>query len=316
MPHIFNFPTQTEAYLMRALTHLHAGSGDSGYGVVDKTVQRDHLDGVPIVHSSSLKGALREAFEQILPKSLVQDNGKAKEIDHPLVAHIFGSSIGSTRDSDRENDNRLAGSHRFHEAQLLSLPVRSNVQPFFRATSTELVARLLKSVEDMGLSWTKEAKAALEELNGKTVEKGKPIAFISQEGVYLEDFSAKSEKISEKNTPSLTAIFGENLALFSHDDFKQLVEGLPVIARNYLENGISRNLWYEEVVPRETRFLFLLQTAAFEPKADTPAAHGPQSFSAALEKLGHKVQIGANASVGYGLCHFSSFPGISTSKNS
>jgi len=309
MSHIFRFPTQTKAYLLRALTHLHAGSGDSGYGVVDKTVQRDPLDGVPTIHASSLKGAFREAFEQVLPKSLTTEGGKAKEADHPLVAHIFGSSIGSTRDQSKEDENRLAGSHRFHEARLLSLPVRSNVQPFFRATSPELVNRLIQVCKDMDLSMDANMTEALKELQkaAKQVKKGSPIAFSAQQDIYLEEYKAQSISLRDKLAP-VQHIFGANLALFTHDDFKRLSEGVPVIARNYLENGISRNLWYEEIVPRETRFLFLLQTAPYEPEADSLAANDPTSFQAVLDGLNGKVQVGANASVGYGLCHFSPFP--------
>jgi CRISPR-associated protein Cmr4 len=71
------------------------------------------------------------------------------------------------------------------------------------------------------------------------------------------------------------------------------VEKLPTVARNYLDNGISQNLWYEEIVPRETRFYFFTS----RPDKDDPLANGINSKS--ISKL---AQIGGNATVGFGLC--------------
>ena len=50
------------AYLIECLTNMHVGSGGANYGVVDNLVQRDSVTNIPIINSSSLKGALREFF--------------------------------------------------------------------------------------------------------------------------------------------------------------------------------------------------------------------------------------------------------------
>jgi len=44
-------------------TPLHAGSGDS-LGIVDLPIQREKHTSFPKIEASSLKGALREAFEE------------------------------------------------------------------------------------------------------------------------------------------------------------------------------------------------------------------------------------------------------------
>jgi len=69
---------------------------------------------------------------------------------------------------------------------------------------------------------------------------------------------------------------------------------LPIIARNQLDNGESKNLWYEQVIPRETRFYFVV----LYPEQQGEAF---KKFKNSIEK--DLVQIGANASIGYGYCN-------------
>lgn len=66
-------------------------------------------------------------------------------------------------------------------------------------------------------------------------------------------------------------------------------DNLPIIARNVLDNGESKNLWYEQVLPAETVLYTIIQE-----KGDVLAT--------ALN--GKIVQIGANATIGYGYCKF------------
>ena len=66
---------------------------------------------------------------------------------------------------------------------------------------------------------------------------------------------------------------------------------LPVIARNKLDNGISKNLWYEEVVPHGS--IFIVPVVSDDETA-------LNDFVTSLK--GKVVQFGGNASIGYGLC--------------
>lgn len=77
----------------------------------------------------------------------------------------------------------------------------------------------------------------------------------------------------------------------SYEDFKKYNDELPVIARNYLENGVSKNLWYEQVLPRKSRLTFFILHDDGEIN---------EAFDSAITSV--PVQIGANASVGYGIC--------------
>ena len=83
------------------------------------------------------------------------------------------------------------------------------------------------------------------------------------------------------------------LYLLEESDFKKI--SLPVLARNCLNNGISTNLWYEEVVPHESLFYFPVLVD------DTPEDR--ELLSSFRDELdGKVVQFGGNASIGYGLC--------------
>ena len=48
---------------IKTKTNLHVGNGAVNYDIVDKTVQRDSISNLPIINSSSLKGALRDYAE-------------------------------------------------------------------------------------------------------------------------------------------------------------------------------------------------------------------------------------------------------------
>ena len=68
-------------------------------------------------------------------------------------------------------------------------------------------------------------------------------------------------------------------------------DNLPIIARNVLENGESKNLWYEQVLPAETVLYTIIQEKG-------------EDLKNALTQEGKLVQIGANATIGYGYCKF------------
>lgn len=80
-----------------------------------------------------------------------------------------------------------------------------------------------------------------------------------------------------------------NVANSASGNLTELAKELPVIARNFLDNGVSKNLWYEEVVPRESVFVACIQAA-------------DDTLAKALH--GKVVQLGGNATVGYGYCLF------------
>lgn len=75
----------------------------------------------------------------------------------------------------------------------------------------------------------------------------------------------------------------DSLSVLCHED------NLPIIARNVLENGESKNLWYEQVLPAETVLYTIIQEEG-------------EVLANALDN--QIIQIGANATIGYGYCKF------------
>ena len=260
-------------YTIETLSNLHAGSGDINFGVIDNEVQRDPVSELPVINSSSLKGAFREAFDI--------DGSKA------LTEYIFGPDNDS-------NDSHRTGAYSFFEAQLLSRPVRSNVKAWFSATSPSAIGSFLDMLEDFDIEIDEQAKRQLDELRRLSPAQGRPMIFEAIPNAILEDMETVT------NTLDLSAaksFLGSDIALFNDEDFKKL--DLPVIARNSLDNGVSVNLWYEEVVPKKSRFFFCIGKPENIAEADAKKIEG---LSNRFDDETQIVQFGANKSIGYGFC--------------
>jgi CRISPR-associated protein Cmr4 len=260
---------KTELYKITTLSNLHVGSGDINFDVIDNQVQRDATTKLPNINSSSLKGAFREHF--------------TKDGESNMVKYIFGGA-------NSENDAQ-AGAYSFFEANLLTRPVRSNVKPYFNATCPSVIKNLLDTVDTFGVDFDEELKSELKKLSALTPSK--PMIFEDIKNAILED-----EKAEYKNfgTSKLISFLGENIALFSDKDFAEL--DLPVLARNALENGVSTNLWYEEVVPKQSKFTFIItKPTNIDAKDKDQKIDG---FENRFDNEGELIQIGANKSIGYG----------------
>lgn len=252
-------------WLITAKTNLHVGNENtSSYGLIDKSVQRDTLSGLPCINGSSLKGALNEFF------------AIAKNKDANFLKEVFGVD---KKGRDLETQK---GSYAFFDAQLLSIPVQSNNKLFYRATTLAVLEKFIQQLNIFGIKYPNIDLSAI------SPQDNSPIVF-SNENTQLGDFNAvkgnKTAAIDE-----IEKLIGKDIALFSENDFKELCndDNLPIIARNKLDNGESKNLWYEQVIPQETIFYSLFLNT------------GNESIDKELNN--QIVQIGANATIGYGYC--------------
>lgn len=294
----------TDLYIFRTLTNLHAGQGDTTYGIADKEVQKDPLDQLPVVHSSGIKGAFRELMAHI-KKQDGNYKGNGDGHDHEVVEKIFGADTSSR---NPKATSFRSGDHLFFDARLLSIPVRSNVIPFFRATSIHLLQEFVDYCKSVNYEGAAAVETALKPLwesvkaGDRLVQPslGEPLVLNQTFNgtIVLESWKATKGQLEAPLYMNASAWLGENIALLDHGDLKKICTKLPVIARNQLENGLSQNLWYEEVVPRETRFY----TYLLRPGND-------DSFYEEISgQVNGRVQIGGNATIGYGQCLFERKP--------
>lgn len=231
-------------FKITAKTNMHVGSGSNDYGIIDNLIQRDHITELPVINSSSLKGALR-AFCEFYNKSIVDC--------------VFGAKVKDTEDKEdgkkKEVQTPQAGQFRFFDAKFLAMPIRCG------------------EFEEY-----KEGDSSYEMVTSKAIKDE-----LESENELFEDCKIKVDHIT---STFMTVCSG---------CLKKMADNyhLPVIARNQLDNGESKNLWYEQVMPRESQFYFRILY--------------PDNKSTEFEKFrkivtSNMVQIGANASIGYGFC--------------
>ena len=136
---------------------------------------------------------------------------------------------------DGNNGNGTkSGTLKILQADMLAIPARASEgnSAYYLVTTKEALNKL-KEKKNIFLHNTQGQGFNTQLVTG-----------IAVEGVSLE------EKVT---------INDKDIYVISDKEFREKIS-LPVIARNNLENGISKNLWYEEVVPHESIFTFAVIT--------------------------------------------------------
>lgn len=261
-------------YRIRCITNLHVGSGDINYSIIDNEVEKDPVLGLPTIHASGVKGALRAHCRQRGDKA-------------PEIEKIFGPEHQGKEDKqsgEKKNVPLAAGEFKFFSAQMLARPLRvtkGNNISYILTTTPEILRNMLQFAQDIG--WQGKGLEILStlHLDSKT--------FVSNvSGVSVEGISAKSMDVLTDNVADVKRLLHELLGTEDWaltDSFKPY--DLPVVARNALgEDGSSKNIWYEEIVPHKSIFYFAVLVPD---KEKTPLCFDEDV-----------VHFGGNASVGYG----------------
>lgn len=269
---------EAKLFRMRLVTNLHMGSGEANFNFIDNQVQRDPITEYPNMHPSGIKGALREFFDGIENKDYVRE--------------IFGSE-------NTEKEDNKQGEVSFIEGKLLSIPVRSNKKSYFMGTTIEIIKEYVEFSKLFGKNTEnlKEIEEELKKIEKKLSEKNRKICVIGdqEEGLLIESFENDEIGFYQEDD-ILSKVLGiKDIVILKEEIFKdEISRRLPVIARNCLENGVSKNLWYEEVVPRESVFYTGIVNSQNTEKFE--------DFCRKLED--NLIQIGANATIGYGFTKF------------
>ncbi len=279
---------KTSAFLVHALSPLHAGTGQAA-GIVDLPTARMKATGIPFVPGSSIKGVLRDA--------------RAREASGDKVHAVFGPPTADAADH--------AGALVVGDARLLALPVRS-----FRGTFAWVTSPLLLALARRDL----ESDLPLPHLEGRAA-RTTPQTICSHNGrLYLEDLdlpALASDAVEEWAAflASLVypgdAIFSRRFVVVDDDTMTFLWETATQIDARVRLDAETRTvaqgaLWLEESLPAETLLLGLMGAEHSRRSGVELSPEDVVQFALPREEI---VQIGGKATVGRGRCRLVPIPG-------
>jgi CRISPR-associated protein Cmr4 len=310
-------------------TPLHAGSG-SDLGIIDLPIQRERHTSFPKIEASSLKGSLREAFENKL--TAVTDRQKIH------LAFGFDDKTPETDENKKaiedlfKDDKQFQGALAFTDARLLLFPVKSMKGVFAWITCEKVLTQFKR---DFDLTDTKYAEPLPTE---STVPKDCEL-LVKDNKIVLEEYTFSVTKDSDDKgyTTKLAKwladkIFdsgsywhshlSKNLVVLPDDDFADFVNlSTEVITRTKINNETGTvapgALFTEEYLPAESvMYSLVLFSPIFhndtvksvfingqsKQDQDTQSDFETKAVESFFRtKLPQIVQIGGNATLGKGL---------------
>lgn len=295
---------------------LHAGSG-SDLGIVDLPIQRERHTGFPKIEASSLKGCLRERFEQVLAVDYTQTGNNRNDVEC-----VFGPESG-VGDQDT-----FAAALGLSDARLLLFPVKSMKGVFAWITCPKILSRFSDDMKLCGVQQEVDLRGIKHDLSIQGSE-----LFIddAKKLVILESYTFSTTHSSElkkwagwlsrtlfdgTGNQYLMKKMSSNIIVLSDDDFSDFCElSTEVITRTKIDNetGTVQDgaLFTEEYLPSESVLYSLALAAPVFPGNDDERklSNGGTGSSAVMtffqETLENdaksKIQLGANSTLGKGM---------------
>jgi CRISPR-associated protein Cmr4 len=298
--------TQARETGIFTLTPLHCGTGQA-FGAVDLPIARERHTQFPIIPSTSLKGVLRDAAEELAKKGGTINDDQIKK------------AFGPRPPQPGESEQLTPGNLIFTDAHLLLFPVRSLSRPFYWVTCPLAIKHWFRTRRSLGLAASKtnlpdddgdKVYASFQKLEGPLVLEDAviPANQLATNQAWLRELLERwilllpKEVDEARDIPKATVCVPDSL-------FSDLVvRTTPVNARVQLTDGKttdkwvdetgkeqSGNLWYEETLPSECLF------SAFVTQREGQAVLGVAE-EALRSKDNGCFQIGGNESIGHGLC--------------
>lgn len=304
-------------------TPLHAGSGDD-LGIVDLPIQRERHTSFPKVESSSLKGALREAFEKA--------EGKEKDKDFQLAIHrTFGYDENAQftdalkelvgKDTTGKELTQYSGCLVFTDARLLLFPVKSMKGVFVWLTCKQVLNKL---ASDMAIAGTPinglDAVKTLEVADGKALASSD--APLVNEAVVLEEYAFDAKVNTDMSVFATTladivfsdppmsywkSLLPKNLIILSDNDFRDFtLMSTEVITRTKIDNETGTvadgALFTEEFLPTDSVMYSLVFAAdEYGKNRDIENAAWVMNFFETTINSLSLFQLGGNATLGKGI---------------
>ena len=297
-------------------TPLHVGSG-SDLGIVDLPIQRERHTNFPKIEASSLKGALREAFESAFKSETTHDN-------RLKVHRAFGYDKDGILKTDKANidaffgdDTQFSGALSLTDARLLLFPVKSLYGVFAWITCPRVIKKFIADLELAGM------KNVVQEINTSKVSIGKKSTIENGNKIYLEEFvfqnPDKKQEIDKLGEWLAANVFDgidkywqekikTDIVVLGDNDFRDFVTlATEVITRTKINNETGTvqtgALFSEEYLPAESILYCLAMFAdEFSDKTGKMTATDMQAFfESGLNANKNIVQVGGNATLGKGI---------------
>ncbi len=293
---------KAKVFYIHTVSPMHVGSG-SDLGIVDMPIQREGHTGFPKIEASSLKGSIREAFEQ-----------KTKnDVNSLIKTYItFGyddTNVPSAVESafTDKKDKEYAGSLGFSDGRILLFPVKSAKGIFAWITCPQVLNRYFKDLKISGRNENFEIV--------KNSVPDKTSIMIDENNIILEEYQISVVK--NNNTTKIAEFLSEELGIdkikeklviLNDDDFKDFVTlSTEVITRTKIDNakGTVKDgaLFTEEYLPSETIMYSLVMSSSIIAKVDVIKDLNSEDdvlnfFTTTLPSV---LQIGGNATIGKGI---------------
>lgn len=309
-------------------TPLHAGSGND-LGVIDLPIQRERHTSFPKIEGSSLKGSLREAFE----------NKLTNDAERKKIHLVFGYDDKTPENKCIKNhfgeDKQFQGALGFTDARLLLFPVKSMKGVFAWITCEKVLEQFKRDFALTDYSYPNEIP------NQKTVPHECEL-IVNADNIVLEEytFTVTKDPVVEGNITKLANWLADclfdrgsywyshllkNLVVLQDDDFTDFVNlSTEVITRTKINNNTgtveSGALFTEEYLPSESVMYSLAMFSPIfhkdevknvffdgrlplngESQSDFEAKAVGDYFTKIITNELQVVQIGGNASLGKGL---------------
>lgn len=316
-----------QPFFLHVISPLHAGSG-SQIGVIDLPIQRERHTGFPKIESSSLKGAIREVFEE-----------HAKNDDERVRIHkIFGYDNAEKKETVNESfkvkeQQEFAGAIGFTDARLLLFPVKAMKGVFAYATCLHALKTFNQDVALCQQNGNAPVQLALPSADLFKPQNDQSVCLAAdkhavavEDFVLLEEYAFKVNPAGAEVAVTIAKTLAElidikeiaqKLVILSDVDFRDFVEmSTEVITRTKINNETGTvqegALFTEEFLPAES-VLYALALGSplflnnknkkdvFEPMPENADEEAKCVLNYFTENLPKYIQIGGDATIGKGI---------------
>lgn len=302
-------------------TPLHAGSG-SDLGVIDLPIQRERHTSYPKIESSSLKGSIRQSFEEKYKENKldIEEDKTKKQKELIKIHQVFGYDDAeknpAIKDVFKGDEGKFASAISFTDARILLFPVKSMVGVFAWITCADVLNKFIKEMKivNKAIKYDKtitDENKAIISTNSKLKNNNK---------IFLEEYTFETEvnkngvdsffdEISKLIYPNDTYFQEEmknRIVILSNNDFKDFVNlSTEVVTRTKIDNetGTVKDgaLFNEEYLPSESVLYSLVMASPIFNKKGRDLWGEATDVMDFFETIDPIIQIGGNMTLGKGI---------------